>query len=354
MIAAAWETLSNPDLRAKYDYEYRAFHTSPGQNAGTARNGTTRTQEWQWAQTNRRTTEDDDIRETKEWNIWLRNHKIQVDEVQGQIKKLNSELEALHVMDKAYEEQKTNANSWWNKLNPWGRSPPTEEELQKMEQEYLQRMAARRVKEIKLTTLTARLKALQKEEKERSAKESERQEKIRQERRREEYERREKERQERERVERERREEAWAEILRQHAERQEEERRERDRRDKERQKREKERQERERQEKEWAARLREQLLRQQRVQREADQEKNRKNSQTPLKGSTSSHWNRTETFNSNAGPSSCRHRVYWDKINGAQVCLHCQQMQYRFLYQCPNCSITGCAKCMKAMKKGTI
>ena len=48
----------------------------------------------------------------------------------------------------------------------------------------------------------------------------------------------------------------------------------------------------------------------------------------------------------------CRHRMWWDKIEGARDCGHCTKPLYKFALQCRGCQTIGCAECMRTLKAG--
>lgn len=292
--------------------------------------------------------EEDDKRKREEWNNWLHIRNIHIDSVQRVVHELNSELDKLRRKDEEDREVIANANSLWNKLNPWGRPSLTKDELDKLEADRIQRLAAKRVKEANLSGFKAQLDELEREKKAKAAREQFRHTTFRNEKIRRENERRQKEYQEQQRREEEKQRRERERLEKERREHLEKLRQERERRDREKREQEKEHRERER-------RRKEEEQRQQRKWREMQQERSRKDAEDYFRGSMPSYWNRSQTLNTDASPSpkSCRHKIYWDKILGQNLCPHCQKLQYRFLYQCPICSTMGCARCMNAMKNGT-
>ena len=109
---------------------------------------------------------------------------------------LRSELASISDADKKDQNVIAKFKSWWNTLNPWGTAVPNNRQKQAMEQERLQRMAATRIKEIELLTLSVQLGVLQKEKDKKMKADNERQERIRTENLRREEDRRNKEHQE--------------------------------------------------------------------------------------------------------------------------------------------------------------
>jgi len=297
---------------------------------------------------------------------------------------LRSELASLSDTDKKDQNAIAKSKSWWNTLNPWGTAAPNDQQKQTMEQERLQRTAATRIKEIEFLTLSVRLDVLQKEKDKKMKAENERQERIRTENLRREEDRRNKEHQEwlKRRREEERIARELSETLRQERERQEKaamearQKEEQERREKEAKRRQ---QEEERRKKLWEklrkqeedhlgyARDRHRSQRQdtewqETERRNTDWNKSqrsanaraRQDSKAYRSGSHTAFDRQKQHTASGKDRSSCRHMVFWHKIEGRRVCSHCQRLQYKFLYQCPTCGEMGCAACMREMKKGDI
>ncbi|KAI1639999.1 DnaJ domain-containing protein [Biscogniauxia mediterranea] len=50
--------------------------------------------------------------------------------------------------------------------------------------------------------------------------------------------------------------------------------------------------------------------------------------------------------------STCEHRAQWDMIREPLTCQCCCRLMAEFAYRCKDCSMVGCKRCMKAVRKG--
>jgi len=48
--------------------------------------------------------------------------------------------------------------------------------------------------------------------------------------------------------------------------------------------------------------------------------------------------------------STCRHNLYWTRIDGVHTCSNCHNVQGRFAFRCPGCSKLACASCRDTLK----
>jgi hypothetical protein len=324
-IAVAWETLRDPEERKKHDQRHRDHYqtgrhqTDGNPNSQSAWNNTTRASS---------STGNDKARENSEqmrrgYEEWMQNHRRRVGVIQQSVNEIKSEVEKLQIQDELYSNRLAADNSWLASWSPWATPKLSAEQKESMNNEKLQRMAARRVKEARLSMYMREMGKLQEEMTEKGERELRR-------------------RAEEARAENQRRAQEQLQELRKQAA-------ERERLEKERQervKRESERQEKVRMEQVEAARkLREKLEEQRRV--TAQRHKNSPASEIPF------NMNRFRVPNGGSTPSNCRHNATWKKIGGRQICPRCNQTQFRFILQCPTCQAKGCYKCMKARQRET-
>ncbi|KAF1984873.1 DnaJ-domain-containing protein [Aulographum hederae CBS 113979] len=333
-LNAAWGVLSDPEQKINYDRDYQVHRTS--QPHASSETFTAKTNGWYSANASPK-AEDDEFRKQKEFKDWACAQSNKMEEIRVSLKKLNAELEDLAQKDKSYEAL---VNPYWDSwIKRFFGGGLRVEDMEKEKEENIQRMATRRVKEAIVSRLNAQRDALMREKLRRTGKENERQEKVRQSR----QEKRSREAEEyvkEQQKAQERMEKEQAEMFQRAAEKREAEKREAERQ------REEDRSERSRRRGEQQAaeeyeRRQEAASARERMRREEQgrQQKNRESHRNSPQPRQSQH-------------SACRHKVFWDKVEGRQTCPHCQQLQYRFLYKCSVCETKGCAGCMKAMKNG--
>ena len=64
---------------------------------------------------------------------------------------------------------------------------------------------------------------------------------------------------------------------------------------------------------------------------------------------------RTRTSNErNTSFGNCKHRRWWNKIEGHHTCAHCTRPLFKFAEQCPSCSTIACASCRQTLKAGGV
>ncbi|KAI0596493.1 hypothetical protein F4775DRAFT_594353 [Biscogniauxia sp. FL1348] len=71
--------------------------------------------------------------------------------------------------------------------------------------------------------------------------------------------------------------------------------------------------------------------------------------ETPV--ASSSHSKSSRIFHNLPG-SSCEHRGQWDMMREPLTCQCCSRFMTEFAYRCGDCSMVGCKRCMKAVRKG--
>jgi hypothetical protein len=49
---------------------------------------------------------------------------------------------------------------------------------------------------------------------------------------------------------------------------------------------------------------------------------------------------------------ACRHKFWWNKVEGHHVCAHCTRPLFKFAEQCPGCDTIACATCRYTLKAG--
>ena len=290
-----------------------------------------------------------------EWFNWAKAQESQIEFKQRSITVLQRAIKELDRRDQADQEILERANSWWGYFTGLGSGKITASEKDKMEREKLQRAAARRIKEVQLKPLTDELRILEMEKQRREQIETTEQ-------------RLEEDRQARfQRAKEEAERHAWAERMQQQvkAEKEARERREAEvRAEQARQDAEWVRQQTEQREK--LARQQEENLRKVREQTEKSErrqkERQRKaREQVPLRGTRGGASNTDGTQPETAqrqerrtdhSKATCRHKYWWPKVEGHQVCAKCGQMQYRFVLECPGCDTRACNNCMRALKRG--
>lgn len=52
--------------------------------------------------------------------------------------------------------------------------------------------------------------------------------------------------------------------------------------------------------------------------------------------------------------STCRHKKWWNKIDGRHDCQHCTKSLYKWALQCSGCQTIGCHECMRTLKGGGV
>lgn len=49
---------------------------------------------------------------------------------------------------------------------------------------------------------------------------------------------------------------------------------------------------------------------------------------------------------------SCKHKGWWEKVNGRRNCIYCTKTVYRFARRCPSCKIMSCDACRRVLQAG--
>lgn len=269
------------------------------------------------------------------------NRKIA--DTKRKVEKLRSEIEQLDKLDRAHEQKLRAANSWLF----WSRTVLTDEEIQSMEVEKLQRLATRRIKQTRLEEIAALLEEMVIEKEGKEAAENVRL-------RFEEIQRRKKEKEAKEREEAEQRR-VFEEILKKQREQEERGRKEREaeaiRKAREaRQAREARAREAQEAWEAWEAREREARAAREREAREA-----RENEERNRAATREATWRKPPKKaqykpNQPRDLSSCAHQSFWLKVNGRHYCRHCSRTFNKFAFKCPNCAETACGECMRTLK----
>lgn len=265
--------------------------------------------------------------------------------------RLRSEIEELDKLDRTHEQKLRAANSWFF----WSRTVLTDQEIQNMEVEKLQRLATRRIKQTRLDEMAALLEEMVIEKERKEAAENARL-------RVEEIQRRKREKEAKEREEAEQRR-AFEEILKKQREQEERARKEREAEAVRKAREAREAQEARVREAQaaweaWearAARQKEALERAAREarEREAREAREREERNRAAARETTRRKPPKKTQHKPYQPrdsSSCTHKSFWLKVNGRHYCRHCSRTFNKFAFKCPNCAETACGECMRTLK----
>ncbi|EQL03090.1 chaperone protein [Ophiocordyceps sinensis CO18] len=94
-----------------------------------------------------------------------------------------------------------------------------------------------------------------------------------------------------------------------------------------------------------------------REQEEPDSEEESENGQRGQKARGFEHRNGAGTKKTTArtggatSTTKCKHRGWWQRIDGRSLCEHCGVWQSKFALRCPGCQVMACASCRKVMKR---
>lgn len=254
------------------------------------------------------------------------------------IRRLQAELKRLQELDDEETRKEREKNSWWAYVTSpiYGKAEEPEEQKRKREEEHLHRFHSKNIKKRELSQKETKLESVKnswldvhgkieaekkREEDEAKAQAAKRQEQLR------------KEEEARRRAAEELWRAKWAQLQKEQAARAAKEAREakeaQEARDRARRAEEEARRKAEMEEYERAVRKAEEA---------------RKARERRYQPAASSY--RTST----SSTSTCRHNIYWTKIDGAHTCSNCHRVQRRFAFQCPGCTVVACASCRDALK----
>jgi hypothetical protein len=257
------------------------------------------------------------------------------------IRRLQAELKRLQELDDEETRKEREENSWWAYVTSpiYGKAEEPEEQKRKREVERLHRLHSKDIKEGELSQMETKLESIkdswldvhgrieaekEKEEDEARAQAAQRQEQLR------------KEEEARRRAAEESWNARWAQLQKEQAARAAKEAREA----------------KEAQEARDRARRAEEARHKaateeyyERVLREAEEARKAREARERSYQSAASSY-RTSASNT----STCRHNIYWTKIDGVHTCSNCHRVQKRFAFQCPGCAVVACASCRDALK----
>ena len=353
-LARAYETISDPEKRKAYDTQWVHIRNSQRTQQEAEK------RQAEVADTERRRAAKEKANKQKQENA--RQERLQhlellrsgyysdIFEVNRVVRRLEADLKIIQKQDNEELRKEREINSWWAYLTSpiYGKQEETEQKRQERETERLQRLASRLIKENDLFQRRAKLQGLrdalqdvtskiaaekkEKEDEERMEA-AKRQEQLR------------KEQEARRRVEKEEIRKSWArweelqaELRKEQAARAAKEAREA--------------------QEAWEALERLRKAADERRKAEAEE---RARAARAAEAAQKAKETRNDRFQpatplhsysraSMSNKSTCRHHKYWPKLEGSHLCSTCQNIQRRFAFQCPGCSMIACASCRQILK----
>ena len=285
-------------------------------------------------------------------------------ECRRRVNRLTVEIARLRDVDEEELKKERERNTWWVYLSSpmYGRVEETEDKKRHREVERLQRVASRSIKMIELAREEAELQRLSdflkstknKIDAECKKREDERREEEAKTRAAEARKQAEFEKQQAD-VRRAEQERIWAEIRRRQQEADRVAREQREKLEREQaaaaeiyKKLEKQR----RQEADRIAREQAAVAEVHRKLEKQRQEERAKREEQQQKDPEGQIWRavRGQRANRVATKTSCKHAKFWPKIEGRQSCSHCNEHQWKFVLQCPDCKMIACAACRKSLR----
>ena len=347
-LARAYETLKDPDARRHYDLIWariRSQQTAKQEAEKRQAKAKERDRERK-AEEQVKTQKEKKARLERLQNLEAQRsqYENEIFELTRQVRRIKAQVKRLKEQDDEDLRKERARSSWWAYVTPsaYTQAKETEEEKQLRESEALQRLNSKRIHESSLhkkeawlqklndllqdanTKITAEKKE-EEDEAEACAAKAREEKRAEQERRWQEQERLNREQEE---LRRKQEQERWERLWKEQADRDARENREFQ---------ERVRRAREASEQQERIRKAEAEAEAARARRCEKNHRTQNNTQKPA----SRHYRTTST---------CLHDKFWPRREGSQLCSNCHQMQRRFAFQCPDCSMIACANCRQAIR----
>ncbi|KAL2827472.1 hypothetical protein BJY01DRAFT_261902 [Aspergillus pseudoustus] len=333
LLQEAYSTLVDPQSRKSYDaqYTFTKFHHTPPQANPSTNSASPATHE----KTHKVSALTLQIRELKsrlhKQEAELRLARLRLERLHGEIASLDQEIENI-------EREKSGKATWWGFFTSILQGhQETEEERIKRDNDRLQKVAARSIRESNVQREMAVVRGLENAINAIHSSITSAEFKIFTEKRREEREEQEKRRLEEERL----RQEVNRRMAEEFKKRQE----------RQAQQAEKRRMEEERLRQEANRRMAEELKKQrERQAQQANREHRYPSREQGVNGSRNS--GQSEGKQNFRDEETCHHQAWWSQIDVPASCSRCSSITRKFIFKCPGCGKLACAPCRDTIKGG--